>query len=92
MLANERATTKNILAELEWLVTGLKAGDRCLFHFSGHGVQVTTKNFQLEVDGMDEAICPYDFDWTNARMIRDKQLYAIFRRMPPDVRFAWRWL
>lgn len=89
MLADGRATTKNILRELEWLIDGLKAGDRCVFHFSGHGAQVPTKNRRLEVDGRDEIVCPSDFDWSPRRLIRDKQFYGIFRRLPPGVKFAW---
>lgn len=89
LLADERATTKNILRELRWLVDGIQPGDRCVFHFSGHGVQVATKNSRREIDGLDEVICPVDFNWTERRMIRDKQLYGIFRKMPKGVKFAW---
>lgn len=89
MVTDDRATTRSILENLEWLIEPLQSGDRCLFHFSGHGVQVATKNYQREIDGLDEVICPVDFDWTEGHLIRDKQLYQIFRRIPNGVKFNW---
>jgi hypothetical protein len=89
LLADGRATTSAILAELEWLIVDVRPGERCVFHFSGHGVQVATRNWQREVDGLDEVICPVDFDWNESNMIRDKQLYQIFKRIPKGVKFGW---
>lgn len=88
LLVDSRATTDNILAALEWLVD-VQPGDRCLFHFSGHGVQVATRDWKQEIDGLDECLCPVDFDWNESHMIRDKQLYKIFRRLPKNVKFGW---
>jgi len=88
LLADDRATTSAIIERLNWLVD-VKPGDRCLFHFSGHGVQVATRNQQQEVDGLDEAICPVDFNWSESRMIRDKQFYSIFSKIPSGVKFNW---
>lgn len=88
MLTDGRATTQGILSALEWLVD-IDSPGRCYFHFSGHGVQVATRNFRQEVDGLDECACPVDFDWSNKRMIRDKQFYQIFRRIPKGVSFTW---
>ena len=85
MLTDERATAPAILERLEWLTTGLKAGDRILFQFSGHGAQVATRNPMGEVDGLDEALCGVTFDWTDRTMIRDKQLYELFGRIPEGV-------
>jgi hypothetical protein len=89
MLVDERATTAAIKERLEWLVSGLKAGDRLVFHFSGHGTQVVTRNKKQELDGLDECICPFDFDWTDERMIRDKDFAKLFARIPPSVNFVW---
>lgn len=87
MLADGRATTANIRSALEWLVD-VDSG-RCMFHFSGHGVQVPTRNFRQEIDGLDEVLCPVDFDWTERNLIRDKELYNVFRKIPSGVKFAW---
>ena len=40
ILVDERATKKNILDRLKWLVNKAKGNDRLLFHFSGHGSQI----------------------------------------------------
>lgn len=87
-LIDGRATTQAILQGLEWLVEGARPGDRLLFHFSGHGVQVATSD-RSEIDGLAEAICPIDFDWSPQRMITDKQLVKIFSRLPAGVSFNW---
>lgn len=89
ILVDERATTGEILTRLNWLVSDLKPGDRILFHYSGHGAQVATRNPAQEVDGLDEIICPVDFDWSDARMIRDKQFQSIFSVIPDGVTFNW---
>lgn len=57
LLADGRATTQAILDRLHWLVADLKAGDRVVFHYSGHGAQVPTRNPEGEVDGLDEVVC-----------------------------------
>ena len=87
-LKDGEATTKNIYAGLEWLVEGAKAGDTLLFHYSGHGVQVPTGS-PTEPDGLAEAICPVDFDWTPEHMITDKDFVRIFSKLPEGVRFNW---
>ncbi len=89
LLTDHRATTANIIERLNWLVTGLKKGDRVLFHYSGHGAQMATRNPKQEIDGLDEVICPVDFDWTDAHAIRDKQFARIFKAVPDGVEFIW---
>ncbi|MFA6233844.1 MAG: caspase family protein, partial [Bacteroidota bacterium] len=44
LLTDERATTKEILSRLDWLVSDLAPGDRILFQYSGHGAQVATRS------------------------------------------------
>jgi hypothetical protein len=89
LLTDARATTTAILERLTWLVTDLKAGDRILFWYSGHGAQVATRAGSGEVDGLDEVICPVDFDWSAAHMIRDKQFHQIFSAIPAGVIACW---
>jgi hypothetical protein len=89
MILNERATTQSIRKRLYWLVQEATAGDVLLFHYSGHGAQDVTRNDSGEIDGLDEVLCPYDFDWTPSNMIRDKELVSIFSKIPNGVQFNW---
>lgn len=89
LLVDRRATTKGILTRLAWLVRDAKPGDRLLFHYSGHGAQVATRNPQDEIDGKDEVACPVDFDWDDIHLIRDKTFHDIFSKVPAGVKFVW---
>lgn len=89
MITDNRATTQAIRDRLDWLLEGIKAGDRILFHYSGHGAQVATRSARGEVDGLDEVICPVDFDWSNSKMIRDKEFHKLFSTVPSGVEFLW---
>ena len=83
------ATTVGILDALNWLVNGLSKGDRVLFQYSGHGAQLPTLDPVGEVDGLDEVICPVDFDWTDKHVIRDKDFARLFGSVPTGVEFVW---
>jgi hypothetical protein len=88
LLADGRATTKEILSRLNWLIQ-VSPGDRVVFHYSGHGAQFAGRGSNEEIDKLNEVICPVDFDWTEPHMISDKQFYEIFSHMPKGVRFNW---
>lgn len=88
ILTDKQATTENILAKLNWLVEGAKAGDMLVFHYSGHGAQAPTGD-QSEPDGLAEVVCPVDFNWSAKFMITDKQFVQIFSRIPSGVIFNW---
>ena len=89
LLSDERATKANILERLAWLVKGAKAGDQLLFHYSGHGAQMTTRSKTGELDGLDEVICPYDFNWDDATALRDKEFAKLFASVPKGISFIW---
>lgn len=89
MLVDQRATTKEIKNRLTWLVSDLKAGDRILFHYSGHGAQVATRDLAGEPDGLLECICPVEFDWTEEHMITDKDFNTLFSGIPEGVTANW---
>jgi hypothetical protein len=90
MLTDARATTQAILDRLAWLVAGLQPGDRMLFHFSGHGAQVASRDpLSEEVDGLDEVICPVDFQWREGFFIRDNQFANVFSAVPAGVEAVW---
>ncbi len=90
-LTDSRATKKNILAALNWLLSGASAGDQILFQYSGHGAQIPSKRHAIELDGLDEIICPYDFSGENAAetAISDKEFAKIFTKIPQGVHFVW---
>ena len=73
LLIDERATKQAILDRLEWLVSKSEPDTLVVFQYSGHGTQVPNRNYDGEVDGMDEVICPVDFDWQGT-WISDDQL------------------
>ncbi|CAM6106057.1 unnamed protein product [Calypogeia fissa] len=80
----KRPTKHNIRMALYWLVQGCKSGDSLVFHFSGHGSQQRNL-IGDEVDGMDETICPVDFE-TQGMIVDDEINTAIVRPLPPGVR------
>ena len=88
-ITDNRATKKGILAELDWLLEGAAAGDQLLFQYSGHGAQQTTQHPQIEKDGLDEIICPYDYRDTATTAISDKEFAQRFAKIPEGVHFVW---
>jgi len=88
-IIDKQATKKGIITNLKWLIEGAEAGDQLLFHYSGHGAQAPTLFASLEKDGLDEIICPYDFDGTNQTSLRDKEFAQLFAAIPKGVHFVW---
>ena len=90
-LTDRDATKKGIVTQIKWLLDGAQPGDQLLFHYSGHGAQLPTLNQNLELDGLDEIICPYDFNDADAtqRAISDKEFAKIFAGIPNGVHFVW---
>ena len=85
IVTDNDATTSRILRELNMLVDNAVPGDYLYFHFSGHGVQMPS--IVDAEDGLDECICPSDFNWRQL-MIRDVDMQKIFNRVPKGVRFT----
>jgi metacaspase-1 len=81
VVTDERATKKAILERLKWLVKGTKAGDRLLFHFSGHGSQIRDRDGDELKDKMDEILCPHDMDWDGTYIV-DDELHQVFSGLP----------
>ena len=77
MLSDKRATKQAILDGLKGLITKSTAGDSIVFHYSGHGSQVRDTEGDELADGLDEIICPWDFDW-NGTYIKDDDFAALF--------------
>ena len=83
VLADDRATKAGIMKRLRWLVEDAKAGDRLLFHFSGHGSQIRDRDGDELRDHMDEILCPHDMDW-NGTYIVDDELSELFSGLPEN--------
>jgi len=79
MLTDAQATKDNILAHLNWLVSGRKAGDELFYYHSGHGTQVFDDSGD-EADHLDEVLVSHDFDWNNPLL--DDYVAAIFKKLP----------
>jgi len=77
LLVDERATKKNIMARIAWLVGGAKRGDSLLFHFSGHGSQIVDRDGDELKDRMDEILCPHDMDWDGTFIVDDELRKAV---------------
>jgi hypothetical protein len=88
-LTDKAATKKGIVTQLKWLLEDAQPGDQLLFHYSGHGAQVPTLNQNLELDGLDEIICPYDFSGQGENALRDKEFAQLFAGIPKGVHFVW---
>ncbi|HPD60311.1 MAG TPA: caspase family protein, partial [Thermodesulfobacteriota bacterium] len=84
VLTDERATRKNILSRLSWLVGKARAGDCLLFHYSGHGSQIIDRDGDELKDRMDEIICPHDMDW-DGNFITDDDLRNQFKNLSQEV-------
>jgi metacaspase-1 len=70
-LLDEEASRANILkAFQEWLIEGTRPGDRALFYFSGHGIQIWNENGVQVQDGMDRALMCWDAKVTRNRVSR----------------------
>lgn len=84
VLVDERATKKNIMERLTWLISRVKADNRLLFHYSGHGSQIVDRDGDELKDKLDEIICPHDMDW-DGNFISDDDLRALFANLPKGV-------
>ena len=88
LLTDDRATKKNILDRLAWLVKDAKPGDVLVFHYSGHGAQIPDRDGdESELDHSDECICPYDFNFDNGAIL-DDDLRNIIEGLPVGVNLS----
>lgn len=59
-LEDNQATLSRIKDLLSNLSNTAAKGDTIIIHFSGHGQQILTSTSNDEIDGVDEALVPYD--------------------------------
>lgn len=75
-LIDAQATRAAMVESLRGLIGGGASGDSLVITFSGHGTYVPDLNGD-EVDGLDEALCPYDIQ-TGAGALIDDDLHTLF--------------
>lgn len=83
ILTNQNATRANILNYLKSLISTSVKGDSLVFYYSGHGTRVANIGSDLEIDGLDEAICPHDY--ASAGVIRDDDFKAVLSKLKAGV-------
>jgi metacaspase-1 len=76
VLTDAAASKKSILEALRSLVSALGVDDTGYFHMSSHGVRMPSADAE-EPDGLDEVLCPYEFDWTAETGISDNEVLEI---------------
>jgi len=79
VVIDERATFKNILERLQWLIKSSEAGDESVFYNSSHGSQVRDRNKDELSDQLDECLVTHDHDWDNPFI--DDILYDTFKEL-----------
>ena len=73
-------TRENILNGFRWLHQGAQSGDSLIMHYSGHGGSVKDLDGEEE-DGMDETLCPSDYD--SAGQILDDDVHEVLVKGVP---------
>lgn len=89
LVTQRRATRAAIVERLDWLLDGVRSGDRIVFYFSGHGTQLPLRSPGGGGLQVYDTICPSDFDWTAATAITDADFQRLFGNVPAGVRFVW---
>jgi hypothetical protein len=84
LLLNSSATYDGILSSIRELVESTKTGDVIAIQYAGHGTQMEALDGRkTESDGLDEALCCYDF--RTGSLVLDNDLGAIFSRVKKGV-------
>ena len=82
VVLDDRATTQGILDRLHWLLDDTRDGDERVLFYSGHGAQMPEYGPKGEPDHVDECLVPWDFDWSPAHAITDKQFCEFYSQLP----------
>jgi hypothetical protein len=82
-LFDSLATKDAIMQALHDMIASSGANDMMLFHFSGHGAQLVSDSAS-ESDGLDEVLCPTDFDFGDrSTALTDKEIAALLGSISP---------
>lgn len=85
-LRDAQATKAAMVNAFQTVIGAAAKGDVVVITFSGHGTYVPDLNGD-ELDGLDEALCPYDVQTAGAALI-DDEIHAIFAGRKPGVRLV----
>lgn len=83
-LLDAQATKAAMVAAMTDLIGAAIKGDRLVITYSGHGTYQPDTDGD-EIDGLDEALCPYDIQTNQAALI-DDEIRVIFGARKPGVR------
>lgn len=81
-------TKDNIQMYIQKCVSRCRAGDTLYIHYSGHGsqrVEGVDGDAKDEKDGIDECICPVDFE-TSGMIVDDELRILLVDNLPKDVK------
>lgn len=77
ILLDSQCTKANMVKEFDKIIKATGADDIAVITYSGHGTWVPDKNGD-EIDGRDEALCPYDI--SKGQVLLDDELVQIFNQ------------
>lgn len=83
-LIDSQATKAAMFNAIQSLITGGVSGDVLVITYSGHGTYVPDTNGD-EIDGLDEALCPYDIQTGGGPLI-DDEINTLFAARKAGVR------
>ena len=84
-LYDQRATKTAIVEAIRDMIASSTTGDHLLLHFSGHGTQMEADAI-TEPDGLDEVLCPTDFNFSDrTTALTDDEIAAMIRTLPAGV-------
>lgn len=85
-LLDGQATKAAMVEEFKTVIGAASRGDVVVISFSGHGTYVPDIDGD-ELDGLDEALCPYDLQTSGAALI-DDEIHALFAARKPGIRLV----
>lgn len=85
-LLDAKATKAALVDAFKSVIGAAGKGDTVVITFSGHGTYVPDLNGD-EIDGLDEALCPYDIQTGGGALI-DDEIHAMFAARKPGVRLV----
>jgi len=85
-LIDSEATKAAMVAAFKTVIGGAGSGDLVVITYSGHGTYVPDTHGD-ELDGLDEALCPYDIQTGGAALI-DDEIHALFAARAAGVRLV----
>lgn len=85
-LLDDQATKAAMADAFKGVIAAAAPGDIVVITFSGHGTYVPDLNGD-EIDGLDEALCPYDLQTGGAALI-DDEIHTLFAARKQGVRLV----